>query len=186
MIIVCAACNKTVGKIASAAHPPDAITHGYCDECVFHLTAQMGIALEEFIEGLAAPVLVVDADGAVVTANALACDHVKKTLPEVKGKRGGEVFECAYAMLPEGCGQTIHCSGCAIRRTVMDTFRTGKAHVHQPATLNHGDPEQPSPAPLLISTEKVGDVVLLRIDRRGDDHAAETGMAETADTRADR
>jgi hypothetical protein len=87
-----------------------------------------------------------------------------KGSPEIEGHKGGDVFECAYARLPEGCGNTIHCSGCTIRRTVMETHKTGKSSLRVPATLNRNDPEDPDKITLLISTEKIADVVLLRID----------------------
>jgi hypothetical protein len=77
---------------------------------------------------------------------------------------GGDVFECAYARLPGGCGRTAHCSGCTIRQTVMDTVRTGQGHLRAPAYLNRATPDGVQRIPLTISTERVGDFVLLRID----------------------
>jgi hypothetical protein len=81
------------------------------------------------------------------------------------GFRGGDVFECAYASLPGGCGETIHCEACTIRNTVMDTFKTGKSHLKTPAYLLQGIPDNYHEIQFEISTEKVKDVVLLRIDK---------------------
>ena len=75
------------------------------------------------------------------------------------------MFECAYATLPGGCGNTIHCDGCTIRNTVMDTFQTGKSHLKKPAYRIHGIPDKNQEIHYLISTVKVKDVVLLRIDK---------------------
>jgi hypothetical protein len=72
-----------------------------------------------------------------------------------------------YSALPEGCGKTVHCSGCAIRNTVMDTFQSGKSHLAVEAPLVYGTPDNRHEISFLISTEKVKDVVLLRIDTVG-------------------
>jgi hypothetical protein len=79
------------------------------------------------------------------------------------GRLGGDVFECEYARHPDGCGRTIHCSGCAIRRSVTTTFQTGQALHHVPAQLKQY-PQENRQVEMLISTEKVGDTVWLRIE----------------------
>lgn len=53
------------------------------------------------------------------------------------------------------------CVVCTIRNTVMDTQRTGKARERAPAWLFKKNAGRLA---FLISTEKVGDRVLLRID----------------------
>ena len=87
----------------------------------------------------------------------------------LRGLRAGDVFECANARLPGGCGRTIHCSGCTLRRTVTDTFTTGRSHVRVPAYLRRRRDEDAGAVSLLITTEKVGGVVLLRVDHVGPD-----------------
>jgi len=141
------------------------ITHSICLECADKLYAELGIKLPIFIDGLDAPVVVVNSDGIVQTANKQAKSFLQKELAQIEGYRGGEVFQCAYARLPEGCGNTVHCSGCTIRRAVMETYQTGKSQHKRPAYLNRGTPESHRKMELLISTEKVNEVVLLRIDR---------------------
>ncbi len=47
----------------------------------------------------------------------------------------------------------------------METFRTGKARARVGACLNHDTPTGIRREELFISTEKVGRIVLLRIDR---------------------
>jgi hypothetical protein len=110
------------------------------------------------------PIVVVNETGTIVTGNDHAQKLLRKGPAEIEGYRGGEVFECAYARLPEGCGNTMHCSGCTIRRTVMDTYRTGKSFLRVPATLNTDTLQSPKRIKLLISTEKMAELVLLRID----------------------
>lgn len=47
----------------------------------------------------------------------------------------------------------------------MDTFQSGESHLKTPAYLNTGTPDDCKKVDFLISTEKVKEVVLLRIDK---------------------
>jgi PAS domain-containing protein len=161
---VCAWCRKNLGTVPSDVHSDAVITHGICHECAFHLRAQVGMPLRDFLDGLGAPVLLVDSNGNIKTANKAVRRFLNKDLPRIEGYKGGNVFECAHATLPEGCGKTVHCSGCTIRRTVMDTLNSGKGHEKVPASLKRETRHGSQYLRLLISTEKVQDVVLLRID----------------------
>lgn len=162
---VCAWCNEELGRIDSQTASEDTITHGICGNCNDNILFQTGVELEVFLDSLKQPVVVVDRDGNVVTGNEQSRTLLRKELPEIEGCRGGEVFECAYARLPEGCGNTIHCSGCTIRKTVMETHGTGRGFLRVPATLNRNTPQDPEEIKLLISTERIADLVLLRIDK---------------------
>ena len=164
---VCAWCRRNMGAVHSGIQPESAITHGICEDCANNLFGDMGMKLTAFLDSLAAPVLLVDSTGSVKTANQQAQALLRKDLPDIEGHQPGDVFECVHAETPEGCGHTIHCGGCAIRRTVMDTFRSGKSHVNVPAFVNRGTSGDGWKVDLLISTEKVKDVVLLRIDEFG-------------------
>ena len=165
---VCAWCGKEMGIDFTDGGSRKTITHGICDRCAYHIIAQAGMPLQEYLDGLQTPVLVVNGDGIVELANAQAQNVFHKDLSQIVGERGGDVFECAYARLPQGCGNTIHCVGCAIRRAVMDTNETGQSHARVPAVLNWESANETRRIPFLISTEKVQDVVLLRIDRVGE------------------
>ena len=61
-----------------------------------------------------------------ISANTSALLAFNKDYSEVAGKLGGEVIECIYSHLPEGCGKTIHCTGCQIRGSVNHTRTTGE------------------------------------------------------------
>ena len=141
------------------------VSHGLCRPCSVHFLADVGLSLDEFIEGLDAPVVTVTSDAVVGTANGAARKILGKGIPQISGFKGGDVFECKYALLPGGCGHTIHCSGCAIRKTVTDTLATGRTHRNVPAFLNHNDPEGERRIDMLITTEKKGGVVFLSIVR---------------------
>jgi len=176
---VCAWCSKDLGTVPapSGIHSETIITHGICYKCANKIFLELGVELKVFLDSLAAPVLIVGETGNVKTANKQAQALLQKDLLDIEGYQGGNVFECAYAQLQEGCGNTIHCSGCTIRRTVMDTFQSGKSHLKTPAYLNVGDPDDCQKIDLLISTEKVRDVVLLRIDEFGGNEEAQPAAA---------
>jgi hypothetical protein len=166
MRIVCAWCGADLGTRPSDVHPEWLISHGLCRECERTLFSQFTVPMYEYLDRINAPVAVVKADGSVVAANTQAREMLHKEKADIDGQPG-DVFECAYAKLPEGCGHTVHCNGCTIRRTVMDTFESGRSHRRESVTLNSDTPDGVTGVPLLISTEKVGDVVLLRVDSVG-------------------
>ena len=161
---ICAWCGEALRVLGSELDAQDIITRGLCKDCRYHLFAQMGMPLSEYLDGLEVPIIVVDGSGTIKTANQRARFFLKKDLPMIEGFEGGDVFECVNAQLPEGCGKTIHSIGCTIRRTVMETFSTGRSRLRVPARLNHATPGSTENIQFLISTEKAGDAVLLRID----------------------
>ncbi len=160
----CTMCHKDMAPEAAAPRP---VTGRICTECLDRFGARAGVPLLDFLDRLEVPVLVTDGDMVATLANKPLQKLLGKTLSRVKGQRGGNVFECAYARLPEGCGKTVHCSGCAIRRTVTETFLTGKGFRGVPAYLNRDMATQFQQLGIVISTEKVWGVVLLRIDHIG-------------------
>ncbi len=143
------------------------IAHTLCGRCRENFVFQMGVPLQSFIDSLPAPIFVVDDDGRVKAVNRDGHALLKKGRNEVLGQLSGVVFDCAYAQLPEGCGRTVHCSGCAIRRSVFHTWETGESLIDVPATLRSERPGETAEIGLLVSTERMGDVVLLRVERRG-------------------
>lgn len=170
---ICAWCRKELrGHV-----PGEGVTSTICPDCVSNLTFQRGVEIEVFLDSLPVPILVVN-DGRVLSANRVARNMLGKEAGEIAGKLGGEVFECAYARLPEGCGHTIHCSGCAIRQTVMKTMTTGESLSRVPALLNHFTPESNAHVSLFISTWKMGEFVYLRIEeaRKGASCMAEKNV----------
>ena len=160
----CAVCHRDMPLDTGESR---AITGGICGECLDLFGARAGVPLLDFLDGLGMPVLVVDRDVVATFANRPLLDLLGKDLPRVKGHRGGDVFECAYAQLPGGCGNTYHCSGCAIRRAVTETFTTGKSLRNVPAYLNRDMATLMLQLALIISTEKAWGMVLLRIDHIG-------------------
>ena len=161
---ICFCCKAYLGSLEAQGNDEELISHGVCRECFPRLLAGSGQQFEELLNSLPAPVFVVGHDGSIVTANARGQKIVANQLGEIKGSLGGEVFCCKYSELPGGCGQTIHCRSCTIRITVTSTFEDGKPRIRVPAYMDLGDITGLKTIRFLISTEKVDNIVLLRID----------------------
>lgn len=163
---VCASCRREMPPPSDspAARP---VTGEVCDECLSRVTGQTGISLGEFLDDLDAPVMLVDSDVTVMLANKLVRSILNKDISQIQGRRGGDVFECVYARLPGGCGRTIHCGGCAIRRAVTDTFLTGRGHAAVLATIHPDFGKSSRQVAIRISTEKIWNMVLLRLEQIG-------------------
>ena len=101
-----------------------------------------------------------DADGRIVAANDRVGTMTGRSYHEVFGLLGGEVMECVYARLPEGCGKTVHCVACTIRNTVMAARESGEPQMHIPVRLQQMDRE----IKMVISTEKIGSLVRIVIE----------------------
>jgi hypothetical protein len=167
MKIVCAWCRS---EIASGASGNDSVSHGICRNCSTNIIFQQGVNLPTYIESLDSSIVVVNSLGEVLAANANACETLATGFTHTgKPVLTGDVFECQYARLPEGCGRTIHCSGCAIRRAIEKTLETGEPQSMIPATLRRKDPDHPEAVSLYITTVKSGDAVLLKIEHRDND-----------------
>lgn len=164
---VCAWCRRTLDGedvVGGDFESRGVVSHGICEPCAVTLFDHPKQELRSFLDNIAAPVVVVDRDGVVQTANGDARQMLGKDLPQIEGLLGGDVFECAYATLPGGCGNTEHCTACTVRRAVMSTLQSGEPVVRHPVRIIHGSTDEPRRQEMRISTERVGEVVLLRID----------------------
>lgn len=161
---ICAWCKIILepGDAAAAGDAP--VSHGICHACAGKLLTAKPLALAEFLDRLDFPVLLVKAESGIELANRRACAMLGRTPELVKGKWPEDVAECIYAKAPGGCGRDVHCTGCALRQTLLDTFATGKSHKNVPASATLLPRGIPQPVQFLISTEKAGDFVLLRME----------------------
>ena len=118
-----------------------------------------------FLNTIDSPVLAVDGEGRIISANRLARLALGKEHSQIAERLGGEVIECQHSYLPEGCGKTIHCTGCQIRGSVNHTRATGEALQRVKAHQGIMTPTGIKMFLYYISTEKLGgEIVLLRID----------------------
>ena len=168
MKTVCAWCGNDITLPGCIPVGEGKISHGICLPCANRMIIQTPFELRAFLDDVAVPVVLVDNEGVVRIANDKVYSMIGKGTEQVEGFSGGDVFQCIYSRLPEGCGNTTHCSGCAIRRTVMETHATGQTRYRVPATLMQQSGEGTNEIRFLISTEKMGDYVLLRIDSKDD------------------
>ena len=141
-------------------------SHGICSACSERFVSQDGVSLQCYIDSIEIPILLVDSNTGILATNTRACELLGKgNRNDIINQLIGPVFDCAHALLPEGCGRTVHCSGCAIRRSVIATFNTGRPQISVPATLSLRDSEQPPDIVFRISTLKIKELVVMRVER---------------------
>jgi hypothetical protein len=100
----------------------------------------------------------------IAAANIAAQSLVGVNRPEIACSTVGEVIECVNVDLPGGCGKAECCRACTIRNTVVNTLATDCNFKHVPAYQDVRGADGVQRTRFLISTEKVGDAVLLKID----------------------
>ena len=122
--------------------------------------------LQSYIDRMATPILLLDSNNTVVGMNLKACEMLGEKSTQTIRQPFGRVFDCVYSNHQEGCGRSIHCSGCEIRKSVTTTFDTGEPRTQVPATLSIQSADRLSDAVLTISTVRRDGLVLLRIDNR--------------------
>ena len=120
--------------------------------------------LFDLVNSRTMPTLLMQAEPrVVVTANKSARQLFNKELSEIEGKRGGQVFDCIHSFTEKGCGLDENCKDCWIKGAVLDTFATGTPHDNVRTVLDIKKEDQTIPYAMVISTEAVGDFVLLTV-----------------------
>lgn len=162
---VCGWCLKDLGDLDAREDSADKVSVGVCPDCAeFFRRNRPDQPMDEFLNALPVPVVLVDDDVRIEFVNRAACRVLGRSLDECKGKLGGTAFECAYARMPGGCGRTEHCKGCAIRRTVNATCETGLPQQSVSARMLRITSRGEEELRFKISTEPCSDMVLLRIE----------------------
>ncbi len=135
-----------------------------CPACSQALDCQEhGTSFQQHIDSIPIPILLVDTNHAVVAMNAKARE-LQGSEPEAGEIFSfGTVFDCVHSRLPEGCGRSIHCLGCVIRRSVTEAFRTGEPQIAAPATVSVESGNQLSDVAFNVSTAKRGELIVMRI-----------------------
>jgi hypothetical protein len=148
-----------------AAANDESVTHGLCKRCARDfMIEELGEPLNEFLDRIGVPVVVVGPEFVIRTANKQACDLIGKKLSEIQHGRPGDVIECAHASEPGGCGEQIHCTACTIRLKVLETYQTGKSFENVPAYPGVCLFEDVKRMSVEISTQKVGEMVFVTIE----------------------
>jgi len=157
--VVCCYCKKPVKTIPSEQ---DETSHGVCDRCLPLMVRELGQPMQEYLDELKAPVLVVQDNARVISANAAARKLLSKEQLEICGELAGDVIGCSHAREPGGCGRTRHCKSCAIRQCVTHTLETGEP-CRKKAYADIGIVNGDRRVRFLIETEKVNSFVRLTI-----------------------
>jgi PAS domain-containing protein len=123
--VICSYCRGVIRADTQA--PITDVSHGMCAPCASHFERLWaGMPLGEYLDELSCPVIVLDGEGRVLAMNRRLAELIGADPASVVGLLGGEALACVRSRLPEGCGRTIHCRDCAMRRTVEEVSRTGK------------------------------------------------------------
>ena len=159
MVHPCSRCGSQ-GALAEAAP----LTGGFCGLCARSIMGRR-VELNGLLERLEQPVLVANSQGVIIAGNGSALALLGKAFSEVEGQLGGKVLESAYARLPGGCGKTVHCDGCGIRRAVMNTLKSGRPVVSVRARSYRERGDELLMQDWELTTERLGDLVLLQLNR---------------------
>ena len=135
MLVICAYCRKTISDARGGGSCD--VSHGMCQSCADHYERLWsGMPLSVYLETIDHPVIVVNGDGCVMGANQKLAHLLGRERVELRGLMGGEAFACVHSLLPEGCGKTVHCRECTIRRAVTKVAKTGRPLEKIPAYLD--------------------------------------------------
>jgi transcriptional regulator with PAS, ATPase and Fis domain len=158
--VICSYCRKKIGE--KEPINDDSVSHGMCQECYDYYKEQVnGLPLDKFLDRFEVPLLVVDKNVRIVATNKMFENLTGRSHRDVFGLLGGEVMECVYARLPEGCGRTAHCLACSIRNTVMATMESEEPQMQVPVKLRRESKE----IEMVISAEKIGSFVRIIIEK---------------------
>ena len=160
---ICAWCKKELAPREEMGMERE-ITHGICSVCALKFSRNVPKTVKSMLDLINEPVLVIDSQGIVNTANESGLKFLGKDLDSFEDQLAGDALECSYAKLVEGCGRTEHCRTCAIRNVLMETLTSGTCYHKVPAYQKITTPNGDRLMRFYISTEKVGDQILLRID----------------------
>lgn len=143
--------------------PENEVSHGMCSDCAFRMLSRQEGSINSFLDKMDYPVLLVDSDVNLKYENRMLRELTGKNEQQLEERKGGEVFECVNWRKPGGCGKTIHCSGCTLRNTVEKTYLSGKPSTDVKTTLKVVTENEEKQISSFISTQKVGDYVLLSV-----------------------
>jgi len=150
---ICSHCTAVLSLDDSQIIDPDEFSHGICRECMDTFLADVRENFDDYLDSFEQPVMVVDSEGLVQTANDKACEMLQKDRTDFHGYKGGSVFGCVHADEPCGCGSTVHCLSYTTRNTVMKTFETGESCIRVPASLDLDKAAGIATVTFLISTK---------------------------------
>jgi hypothetical protein len=155
MKTVCAWCDAI---IRDGSLP---VSHGICVSCRDHFFRDAGVPLQKFIDGFPFPVLVLGSSLQPVAVNRSGAQESPYAAQLTPAITLGNVVECEHSHQQEGCGKTVHCSGCVLRKTVEQTNQSGDSAFLVPATISTENED----IRFYVSTLKVDGRVFVKLDK---------------------
>jgi len=162
MEAICSCCGRTQGYL----NPLDdkRKTHVMCANCLdYFLTIWGGSDASPDLELSVNPTFRLTVGRRMVACNSRAVAVLGKSRNTMSGLLCGEFMGCDRAHLPEGCGLTVYCESCVIRRSLAITAETGKNQERVMAFMNMSRAGAPEFINLMISTRKAGDLIDLEV-----------------------
>lgn len=155
MKTVCAWCDSLIRE----GSPP--VSHGICALCRKRFFRDGGVSLQSFIDSFPFPVLVMGNSLQPIAINKSGTRASDRPAEIHSGETFGNVVECEHSRLPEGCGRTVHCSGCVLRRTLEHTNESGEPEFNVPATIS----TETQDTAFYISTLKANGQIFVKLDK---------------------
>lgn len=139
------------------------VSGGLCLNCLMKFSAASPAEANRFLETKNEPLLLVDGDIRVLSANSSFGALVGKPAGSIEHLSTGEVFDCEQVSPQATCKKSESCLQCALRRLVTDCLAgkedSGEAYLHRKASKGVEELR------LRFTTERVRYLALVRIDR---------------------
>jgi hypothetical protein len=138
------------------------VSHGICVRCRQQFFKKdAGVSLQTFIDTFSFPVFVMgnSLQPIAVNKSGLESSHLASQI--TNDTTLGNIVECERARLPGGCGKTVHCSGCVLRKTLEHTNQTGDPAFMVPAAIYTNSQE----VVLYVSTLKADGRIFVKLDK---------------------
>lgn len=166
MIRMCAWCGIALGMIAEEAPPTgDRVSHGICTDCRVEVLEGAPRGEDDLYASSSTPSFLVSGGMEILEANAATATLLKRDRETIVGEPGGGALGCVHAGPRGECGQSQGCSGCAVLESVSVTHACNVSCSRVPVLLTMDRGAGPEEVHMLVSTSKVGDHVLVVLDR---------------------
>ncbi|MDN5278857.1 MAG: hypothetical protein PWR01_2822 [Clostridiales bacterium] len=164
MKIQCAWCQKDLTVVTEQnADEKYPVSHGICSKCAELLLKDLEMPIKTFINQFKMPVMVVDDVNNVIVANE-ATEEISAMKFDIGDQlKCGNLIGCVHSDQPEGCGATVHCQACVIRKAILFTHETGQPFVEQACPDHHFFKGNRNPT-MIVSSEKFGNRILLKVE----------------------
>lgn len=163
MVVKCAWCDVVIDDSDVSSDERYPVSHGICPKCAKKMLQDLPVTAKNFLDSFEQPVMLVDNVNNVLITNRAAKLMVSGDFDFSDHEKCGKFVGCVHSDAPEGCGATVHCESCVIRRCILHTDKTGlpcQMEACEDYRFFNGE----CGANLLVTTEKVGNRILLKID----------------------